>query len=484
MSETFVIRNATSGSIRLLRAETFEDATLVSAPSQPSFASNITTLLNNITSTLRDKTNSSGSVSVESKKTISSNVVNAQLGALTFTPVEIPTQSQGSEKCRLQLIFSTDAGEPWNVSLPCSSAIGQQRTLRVPVSDESHHAIYVPESHFLGLYEPHYLSSWMKVFHDSIPLSALSIPGTHNSPACSRALPSVRCQAVAPREQMLNGVRFLDIRVQPADAGDIGNETLYLVHGAFPVALDGARTFRALVADTQEFLRRNPSETVIMSVKREGIGGATDQQLSVILRDHYVGRNADMWYTEPRVPTLGEARGKIVLMRRFVLDDRFKNEAAGKGWCLNAERWAYNSPHCTAGHVCVQDVCEMLDPAHVDAKIKYCFEHFERTEGMAITTPLGQKLVTTARPLYLNFLSAANFWKMGCWPENIAVQINPAVLDFLCRRYSFANGVSLAHSMVATGGLGIVICDWIGKDNDWDLVRCIIETNGHLLQVG
>lgn len=31
------------------------------------------------------------------------------------------------------------------------------------------------------------------------------------------------------------------------------------------------------------------------------------------------------------------------------------------------------------------------------------------------------------------------------------------------------------------GGVGIVVCDWVGKDGDWDLVRCIVGMNSRLL---
>ena len=60
----------------------------------------------------------------------------------------------------------------------------------------------------------------MSKLKDETPLSALSIPGTHNSPTHHTALPSVRCQAVGVKEQLNNGVRFLDLRVQPENADD------------------------------------------------------------------------------------------------------------------------------------------------------------------------------------------------------------------------------------------------------------------------
>ena len=50
---------------------------------------------------------------------------------------------------------------------------------------------------------------------------------------------------------------------------------------------------------------------MILSIKREGAGESTDKQLGEILKDHYT--NPKQWYTEPRIPNLGEVRGRIVL---------------------------------------------------------------------------------------------------------------------------------------------------------------------------
>ena len=84
-------------------------------------------------------------------------------------------------------------------------------------------------------------TQWMQKIPDEFPLSALSIPGTHNSHTHYRALPSVKCQCVDVKTQLERGIRFLDIRAQPAHATDAGKKDMYLVHGAFPVSLTGAK---------------------------------------------------------------------------------------------------------------------------------------------------------------------------------------------------------------------------------------------------
>jgi 1-phosphatidylinositol phosphodiesterase len=206
--------------------------------------------------------------------------------------------------------------------------------------------LYVPSSTFVAIIPKTTLQSWMRDISDSIPLSSLSIPGTHNTPTCHVALPSVRCQAVSPAAQLQNGIRFFDVRVQIANrpsaasaTTESDDATLLLVHGAFPVALTGRpRTFRSLVDETQAFLHQHPSETVIFSIKREGLGRpGTDAQLARILQRQYLRASNVVsaventkpmldpaheisngeWYADSRIPSLGEARGKIVLLRRF-----------------------------------------------------------------------------------------------------------------------------------------------------------------------
>ncbi|EME49021.1 hypothetical protein DOTSEDRAFT_142602 [Dothistroma septosporum NZE10] len=385
----------------------------------------------------------------------------------------------------IRLTVHGDGPGRWRIDAPTPSAASHKLTPLVHDPAHDYTAIPLLQSSFLAIIETTDPRDWMKEFEDETPLSALSIPGTHNSPTCHKALPSVRCQAVGPKEQLNNGVRFFDIRVQPSNPEDAKDDSLNLVHGVFPVSLTGPKKFRGLLNDVEEFLSDNPTETVIMSMKREGPGNATDQQLSVILRDHYAA-DINKWYTEPRIPKLGEVRGKIILMRRFALADRLKQEHGGRGWALNAENWDYNTPDCTHGDVRVQDFCEVLETENIDKKIGLCCDHFERAGEVVCPVP-GVTTDTThpvpAGPLYINFLSASNFWKVGCWPDKIAAKLNPAVTAFLCAKHDVGDkGIDApGEAFPGDGGVGIVVCDWVGKDGDWDLIKTIVAMNSRLL---
>ena len=335
------------------------------------------------------------------------------------------------------------------------------------------------------------LDHWMSGLPDSTPLPALSIPGAHNAPTCHVSFPSVRCQAVSARELLEHGVRFLDVRVCPPrprsadESGAAGTENgvingaangtagkhkqptpeeedpLVLVHGAFPVSLAGARRLGAhVLAPVRAFLAAHPREAVVLSLKREGSrAGASDAQLARILRDGYAAGGG--WWTEPRAPRLGEARGRIVLLRRFSLDDG----DGERGWGLDAAGWAFNAACDARGAVCVQDRCEVLAPADVAGKIEAARAHLERCGALALD---GEE---EGAPVYLNFLSASNFWRMGCWPERVAARLNPAALAHLCERHGAESGRG------ADWSTGVVVCDWVGLDGDWDLVRAIVGMN-------
>ena len=379
-------------------------------------------------------------------------------------PVNIPHES-------LCLFFEIE-GEMYQANIIHPTSHSQ---LLMPLTNDphfNHTTVYHPEYHHLAIFYRSNLPTWMKTLRDETPLSALSIPGTHNSPTYHRALPSVRCQVAPVREQLQQGVRFLDIRVQPDGPLDPSNDKLNLVHGVFPISLSGPKHFRTMLNEVLAFLEENPSEAVIMSVKREGPGDATDSQLSRIMRDHYAG-DVNRWFTAPRIPTLGEARGKIVLIRRFALEERLKNEWGRAGWCINGDTWADNTPNslCPSGDLCIQDFYEVMETENIGKKIEYSIDHLKRASECVCPSPGSDAKL----PFYINFLTASNFWKPGCWPDRIAAKLNPAIVDYLCTKHNLADGPD--ERPVGDGSTGIVVCDWVGQDGNWDIVRCIVGMN-------
>lgn len=471
MSAPLTIRNLTSTPLQLKLIERFE------APARLRSGSGFSNVTRNLTSFMASNKPPSPSAGQLASHAESFNHQDVSISIASFeTKITDITTVEKEPKETLRLTFESDS-QKYRLDIPRP---GSRSTVLTPLSSgpkNEYTAIYLSHVSFLAIFSRAKLESWMSQLEDESPLSALSMPGTHNSPTCHVALPSVRCQAVSVREQLENGVRFLDIRVQPENPSDPSKEGLVLVHSAFPISLTGNKYFRDMINEIQAFLDRNPSETIVMTVKREGVGRSTDQQLSTILRDHYAG-DVNHWFTAPRIPTLGEARKKIVLIRRFELDERLHKEWDGAGWCIDAETWPDNCEDgtCSGGQIRVQDFYEVGETENIGKKITYAESQLER--AAMFCAPLDGELNAEGiehpkYPFFINFLSASNFWKAGCWPDRIAAKVNPSIVGFLCQQHSENCGDG-------DGGTGIVVCDWVGLNGDWDLVRCIVGMNARL----
>ncbi|KAJ5168256.1 uncharacterized protein N7482_003850 [Penicillium canariense] len=467
VAELLTIRNNTSTPIILKRIERFEAPKANRGDDIASLALNFTRVLTN-TTRINEPVRA---ILPDTRPFDEQQGVDIRVEPFTTVKTERKAFIH-SDKERMRLTFEVD-GERHSIQTPVPTA--ESATMRC----ESEHpkyrltGVYVtPESH-LAIFSSANLNAWMGELRDDTLLSALSIPGTHNSPTCHIAPPSVRCQAVSPREQLKNGVRFFDIRVQPQYPDDPAKDELVLVHSVFPISLTGNKYFRDLMKEVNDFLQQNPSETLIISLKREGPGNAKDEQLAHILSRHYALPDS-RWWVRPKIPTLGESRGKVVLIRRFNLPDDLKQEHGGNGWGIDAAAWEDNTPNatCPSGQLCIQDFYEVQESTNIEKKIQFVKEQIDRASKCCY--PFGVlpgPVEARQYPFYINFLSASNFWKTNTWPEKIAAKVNPATVDYICRRQSDDHGDC---------STGILVTDWVGLDGDWDLVRCIVGMNAKL----
>ena len=155
----------------------------------------------------------------------------------------------------------------------------------------------------IGTAEP----AWMSGIDDTRSLTALSIPGTHDSGALHEPLAGLaKTQALTIAEQLDAGVRFLDLRARIID------DAFWLYHGS----IDQDQAFVDVFATMYAFLDANPTETIIASLKEEAMPTGATRTFDAIFAD-YVAASPDRWHLGRAVPTLGDARGKIVLVRRF-----------------------------------------------------------------------------------------------------------------------------------------------------------------------
>jgi 1-phosphatidylinositol phosphodiesterase len=158
------------------------------------------------------------------------------------------------------------------------------------------------------------LSRWMAGLADDAPLSAITIPGTHDSGArFGGAAPVVdfvtalwvQAQNWTVTQQLNAGVRFLDVRPHAEPDG-----TLRIHHMFVDEQLSLTDVLRECVA----FLAANPTEALLMRVQQEASKMPEPEFAAAF--DRHVGEAdaGDRLYRDPTIPQLQAVRGAIVLM--------------------------------------------------------------------------------------------------------------------------------------------------------------------------
>jgi len=173
--------------------------------------------------------------------------------------------------------------------------------------------------------------NWMKSVPDSRKLHDLAIPGTHDSGAWHwKNGGMVRCQNRSISDQLTDGIRFLDIRVNALN-GRIN-------HG--PIMLPDNSDFLTLaevMADCISFLKANPSETVLVMLSWEHGGTLADFQY----RCNVYAFNETVlphWYMDSSLwdnTALGAVRGKMVLVNGHNTGKR----GLWEDWFISQNEW-------------------------------------------------------------------------------------------------------------------------------------------------
>lgn len=158
---------------------------------------------------------------------------------------------------------------------------------------------------------------WMRHLPDTMSLAALSLPGTHDTMAHNSSIPTLT-QDFDLATQLRAGVRALDIRTRHF------RDVFPIHHGPEYLHANFTDTIRTVT----DFLRTNPSETVLMRLKKEHTEEENTRSyeatLNWYIHDNPDTRNllAEHLWTPPagyqgQIPGLGESRGKIVVLQDF-----------------------------------------------------------------------------------------------------------------------------------------------------------------------
>ena len=309
-------------------------------------------------------------------------------------------------------------------------------------------------------------TDWMALLPDQTRLSQLSIPGTHDSGAYVTGGRSVETQSMNLTRQLNAGIRVWDIRLGTNDSScPVG--TLWVFHGS---ACQGLKFDDDILRAAQSFLAAHQGETLLMRVKYTH--GTLDRFAERVQED--LNQFPSLIYTGMSDnPTLGEVRGKIVILQDFSGDDI-------------GIRWSALTPR-------MQDEWRVTSNDELASKWAGVRDHFiEANTG-------------SADLIYVNFLSGSGGafpyflasgrsdwstnaprldtgWTRGeidtCTSNALCIDEYPSGDCFLGTCAVAFEGINklamdyITHSV--EGRVGIVMADFPGAG----LIRAIIELNG------
>ncbi|OUM57080.1 Non-catalytic module family DOC2, partial [Piromyces sp. E2] len=148
-----------------------------------------------------------------------------------------------------------------------------------------------------SVYANNYDRNWMNYVDDNLKINQVIIPGTHDSGTCNVNIFEAewtRTQSLNIKEQLENGIRYLDIRLT-IDEEEPNN--IYLSHDEYCV----------------EFLSTEISrrETIILHIKKEKVPSSyTNSKIAKILYNIlFGGKYKNFIYDDySKIPTLGQLR--------------------------------------------------------------------------------------------------------------------------------------------------------------------------------
>lgn len=242
-------------------------------------------------------------------------------------------------------------------------------------------------------------SDWLKSVNDSRKIFSISLPGTHES--CTRiGGPAIQCQDWSIEEQLLNGVRYLDIRVRHLD-------NIFMIHSG--MVYQELSFYTGVMKVCINFLKAHPSEFIFIQVLEEYAGEGNTRTFEETMKSYTVGFERYFYLNEDS-PTLKQVRGKIVLLRRFT------STISPLGNFLDfKDNTIFTSNTSIVARI--QD-CYVVQTLFVRwAK----WNHFLSVIEEALVN-------TDENILFLNF---ANGKSSGCYPWTVVDYMNPRIGDYL-----------------------------------------------------
>ncbi|MBL1075234.1 phosphatidylinositol-specific phospholipase C [Nocardia sp. 2] len=277
--------------------------------------------------------------------------------------------------------------------------------------------------------------AWMSAVPDDVSLLRLTIPGTHDSCSMSplNGTPWAQTQNWSLADQFAHGIRFLDIRCNGLQ--DHMADSFGIYHGP---AYQGI-TFDAVLNACRTFLARNPGETLIMRVKKEnGTANDVGADFDRIFKGYLDAKGyRPMFWIGDRIPTLGESRGRIILITQFDTTLPALHWPSGDNGTISNSTFYIQDRYQNRGLAGLESGSAGTGSTRTGSSGGDKFDHIAACFDKAAADPNNTQL-------YINFTSYAD----RAWPIDNAAAIMPRV-----QRYLTENQHTPAH-------FGIVAMDF------------------------
>jgi 1-phosphatidylinositol phosphodiesterase len=274
----------------------------------------------------------------------------------------------------------------------------------------------------------------MSYLKDSTKFSQLSIPGTHDTMTAGYGgivRPYVETQSRGLMTQLNAGVRFIDIRARVVEG-----KSFSIHHGAYYLGV----MFGDVLNILQDFLRKNPGEVIFMRLKQE-YSSESDEVFNKVLSS-YLKKSYPFYYnySSNSNPTLGNMRGKIVILRNFKTTSSYTN---------------HNKLGLNYTDYKIQDNYQETNTNKKISLVKSLITYNNDNKGELAT---------------INYLSTSG----GAANKTYADKINPVIADFIISAYvTIEDFLTFKY----TTNAGILVADYISGD----LLNRIIRLNDKYL---
>lgn len=263
---------------------------------------------------------------------------------------------------------------------------------------------------------------WMEKLNSDTPLLQYNIPGTHDCVTQYVQFSHIsKCQNLNIYEQLCIGIRALDIRVQS------NGDRLKMVHGIAkayntPNKFGKQMDMADVLAHCYRFLDENPGETIVFQFKNDS--GTENEKCFDNLFYTYIKGNEEKWFLENRVPTLGEARGKIFLIRRCKMQTRDEFTSLNTG--LDFSKWVEQD---TAVPEPLTLETNSIDKAFFIVQDRFKYKPVPRWNECI--KPFLDKSAPFDGTYIIDYLSTAGGFK---GPYNNSKYINPHFMEYLLNK--------------------------------------------------